>query len=135
MGYYVLDPDELDPTPDHPSDRRSVSEALDLSTLAAAVYEIEPGEQLPRTYHYHEQREELFYVLDGSLAVRTPDGTVAVDAGHLFVAEPGQPHLAHVPADANRSARVLVVGAPQYDPAKPYDPDEDGPESPSESRN
>jgi len=132
MGYHVVDPAGLDPTADHPSDRRSISETVDLTTLAAAVYEIAPGESLARTYHYHEAREELFYVLDGTLRVRTPEETYEVSAGSVFVAEPGSPHLAHVPDDATASARVLGVGAPGYDPAKPYDPDDghaDQPES------
>jgi len=123
MGYHVVDPDALDSTPDHPSERRSISDAVDLSSLAAAVYEIEPGERLARTYHYHDAREELFYVLAGTLTMRTPDERYEVPAGSVFVAEPGSPLLPHVPADAAKSARVLGVGAPGYDPAKPYDPD------------
>lgn len=126
MGYHVLDPDELASAPDHPSERRSIADAVGLSTLAAAVYDVAPGEQLPRTYHYHEQREELFAVLDGTLTVRTPEETVTVDAGEVFVAEAGQPHLAVVPDGASEPARVLGVGAPQYDPARPYDPGSDG---------
>jgi len=123
MGYHIVDPDALDSTPNHPSERRSISDAVDLSSLAATVYEIEPGERLSRTYHYHETREELFYVLAGTLTVRTPDERYEVPAGSVFVAEPGNPLLPHVPADARQSARVLGVGAPAYDPAKPYDPD------------
>lgn len=123
MGYHVVDPDALDSTPDHPSERHSISDAVDLSSLAAAVYEVEPGERLSQTYHYHEAREELFYVLAGTLTVRTPDEQYEVPAESVFVAEPASPLLPHVPADATESARVLGVGAPGYDPAKPYDPD------------
>lgn len=126
MGYHVVDPAGLDPTPDYPSDRRSISDAVGLATLAAAVYELAPGEQLPRDYHYHEGREELFYVLAGTVSVRTPDGTYEVGVDSVFVAEPGSPHLAHVPEDATEPARVLGVGAPQYDPAIPYEPGEEG---------
>jgi uncharacterized cupin superfamily protein len=125
MGYHVVDPSDLDPAPDHPSDRRSVSEAVGLSTLAAAVYEIAPGEQLPQTYHSHEVREELFYVDAGTLTVKTPEKSVVVESGQVFVAEPDSPHLAHVPEEADGPARVLGVGAPQYDPARPFDPDSD----------
>lgn len=125
MGYHVVDPADLDRSPDHPSDRRSVAEAVGLSTLAAAVYEIRPGEQLPTTYHYHENREELFFVAAGTLSIQTPDGTYAVESGELFVAEPDSPHLAHVPDDADEAATVLGVGAPQYDVARPYDPDDE----------
>lgn len=122
MGSHVLDPAEIEPTPDYPCERHGISDAVGLDSLAAATYEIAPGERLPRTYHYHDHREELFAVLEGTLTVKTPEETSVVGAGEVFVAEPGQPHLAHVPEDADGSARVLGVGAPQYDPAKRYDP-------------
>jgi uncharacterized cupin superfamily protein len=123
MGYHLLDPGALDPTPDFPSDRRSVSDACGLSTLAAAIYAVQPGEQLARAYHAHDQREELFYVVSGTLHVRTPERTFEVDSGRLFVVEPGNPILPHVPETASAPARVLGVGAPSYDPGRPYDPD------------
>ncbi len=125
MDYHVLDPTALEPTSDYPCDRRSISDAVGLGTLAAAIYEIDPGEQLARAYHYHEQREELFYVLAGSLSVQTPVETYAVEAGQVFVAEPESPHRAFVPADSAGAARVLGIGAPQFDPGRPYDPDAD----------
>jgi uncharacterized cupin superfamily protein len=119
MGYHRLDPEEIGPTPDFPCERRSVSEAADLASLAAALYTVEPGERLARTYHYHEQREELFYVLAGTLSVRTPDRTVEVARDEVFVAEPDSPLLPHVPESAAESARVLGVGAPAADPGVP----------------
>ncbi len=128
MGYHVVDPAAVEPTPDHPCDRRSITETADLNTLAAAVYELDPGEQLPRTYHYHEQREELFYVLSGSLAVETPEGTYDVEPDQVFVAEPDSPHRAYNPDDAPAPVRVLGVGAPRYDVAKPYEPERDADE-------
>lgn len=127
MGYHVLDAASLEPTPDHPCDRRSISEAVGLGTLAAAIYDIRPGEQLAQSYHYHDQREELFYVLAGTLSVRTPVETYTVEASQVFVAEPESPHLAFVPEEAGDPARVLGVGAPQFDPGRPYDPDSDSP--------
>jgi len=122
MGYHLVDPASLAPTPDYPCDRRAIHEAADLETIAAAQYTVEPGEQLAREYHVHDQREELFYVLAGTLHVRTPEGTFQVDADEVFVAEPGSPLLPHVPATAAEPARVLGVGAPAFDPGKPYDP-------------
>jgi len=127
MGYHVLDPSALPRTDDHPCDRRSVSEAVDLETLAAAVYEIAPGEQLSRTYHYHDQREELFAVLDGQLTVETPEGTYTADEGELFVSEPKSPIRPYNPDDAADPVRVLGVGAPQYDIGRPYDPSGESP--------
>jgi len=125
MGYHVLDPKELDDSPEHPCDRRSITEAVELAQLAAAVYELAPGEDLATQYHYHEQREEIFYVLAGELRVETPDETVTVPADEVFVAEPESPIRPYNPADATEATRVLGVGAPKFDIGRAYDP-EDG---------
>jgi mannose-6-phosphate isomerase-like protein (cupin superfamily) len=122
MGYHVVDPDELAATEDHPCDRRSITDAADLSTLAAAVYTVAPGEQLPQTYHYHEQREELFYVLSGTLTVETPEGEFTVEQDSVFVAEPESPIRPYNSADATSDVRVLGIGAPRYDIGRPYEP-------------
>ena len=124
MGYHHLDPADLPETPDYPCDRRGVSDAAELAVLHAATYEMEPGEQLPRTYHYHENREEAFYVAAGELHVETPDGEYVTGAGEVFVAEPDSPHRAYNPADADGPVRVFSVGAPRSDIAHPYDPAE-----------
>ena len=122
MGYHTLDPATLPPSPDHPCDRRSLTEAADLATLAAAVYTLEAGEALAQAYHYHDQREELFYVLSGSLYVETPEGEYEVPPGETFVVEPKSPIRPHNPEDADGQVRVLGVGAPKFDIGKPYDP-------------
>jgi len=124
MAYHHIDPEDLPETEDYPCDRRGISEAAELLALHAATYEMAPGEQLPRTYHYHAQREELFYVVSGTVHVETPDREYVVEAGEVFVAEPDSPHRAFTPDDAAASARVLGVGAPKSDPGLPYEPDE-----------
>lgn len=124
MDYHHVDPDDLDPTSDYPCDRRGLSDAAELAALHLAIYEMAPGEQLPRKYHYHERREEAFYVIDGTLHVETPDREFVVDAGEVFVAEPESPHRAFSPANAEGPVRVLGTGAPKSDVAHPYEPDE-----------
>lgn len=123
MGYQVIDPRTIDPTPDRPCVHRSISDAADLSAMAMNVYEVEPGEQLPLAYHYHDDQEEVFYVLSGTLSVETPDGEYVVGADEAFVAEPDSPHRAYNAEDADETARVLAVGAPSVDDVHPYDPD------------
>ena len=120
MAYHHLDPDALDPTPDYPCDRRGLSDAAELAALHLATYEMAPGEQLSRTYHYHERREEVFYVVSGRLRVETPDEEFVVEAGEVFVAEPESPHRAYNPASADGRVRVLGTGAPKSDIARPY---------------
>jgi len=125
MGYHHLDPAEMDPTPDYHCDRRDIADAAELAALHAATYEMAPGEQLPRTYHYHDRREELFYVLAGRLHVETPDYEYVVDADEVFIAEPESPHRAYTPDDADGPVHVLAAGAPKSDIAHPYDPDDE----------
>lgn len=123
VTYHHIDPMALDPTPEHPCDRRSIAAAADLSLLAAAVYRLRPGEDLATEYHSHDQREELFYVLEGTLHVETPDREHVVGPDETFVVEPKSPIRPYNPVDADDAVRVLGVGAPQYDPGKPYEPD------------
>lgn len=122
MGYHVVDPGDLEPTPDHPCDRRSITEAIGLNTLSLAVYDIDPGDELSTAYHYHEHREEAFLVVSGRLHVETPDGPFRIDPGDVFVVEPGNPHRGYNPADADGPVRVVGMGAPLFDRARPVEP-------------
>jgi uncharacterized cupin superfamily protein len=121
MGYHHVDPADLDPAPDRPSTKRSISDACGLANLAAHVYEATPGEEIPLAYHYHDEQEELFYVTEGRLRVETPEGEYSVAAGEAFVCEPESPQFAHVPSDGEPTT-ALVVGAPPVDDAHVYEP-------------
>jgi len=113
MGYHHIDPADLDPEPDRPSTMRDVSEAADLDNIGLRLYEVAPGEDVPVSgLHYHDEQEEAFYVVEGTLTVETPDREYDVEAGQFFVAEPGSPHRAHVAADAEEGATVVGIGAP-----------------------
>lgn len=122
MGYHVIDPDDLEPEPDRPSEMRYVSEAADMDRMGLRVYRVEPGEEIPLSgLHYHEEQEEAFYVLEGTLSVETPDRTYRVEQGQFFVAEPESPHRAHNAADADGDARVIGVGAPPCSDGHSYE--------------
>ncbi len=87
-------------------------------------FDAEPGEQLPLAYHYHDEQEEAFYVLSGTLHVETPERTFVVPAGDLFAVEPGNPQRAYNPEDADEAVEVLAIGAPPVrDDVHAYDPD------------
>ena len=121
MGYHHVAVEDLEPTPDRPSTQRSVSAAAGLENLSAHVYEVDPGEQIPLAYHYHDDQEELFYVVEGTLSVETPEVTYSVGADEAFAVEPESPQRAFVPEDADGPARAFVVGAPAVDDAHAYD--------------
>jgi mannose-6-phosphate isomerase-like protein (cupin superfamily) len=127
MGYHVVDPAALEQLDDRDADVRSISGAVGLDYDGAAVglrvYEAAPGQQLPLAYHYHDEQVEAFYVLEGRLHVETPEGEFVVERDEVFVAEPGNPHRAHNPTDAEGSVRVLALGAPSVDDGHAYEPD------------
>ena len=123
VSYHVIDPDHLDPTPDRDADRRAIGESAGLENVALNVYTADPGQTVPLKYHYHDEQEEAFVVLEGTLHVETPETEYTADAGEVFVAEPGSPHRAFVPEDADSGVRVVAVGAPVVDDAHAYDAD------------
>lgn len=125
MGYYHLDVDDLPPTPDRPSVQRSISDAAGLSKVAVNRYEVEPGEAIPLAYHSHDEQEEVFYVLSGTLSVETPEGDYEVGTDEAFVVDPESPQRAYNPAAAGERVVVLAVGAPAVDDARAYDPEGD----------
>ena len=123
MGYHHIRVAEVESTPDRPCVKRSISGAVGLENLGAHVYEVAPGEAIPLAYHYHDDQEELFYVVEGTLHVETPGETYAVAADEAFVVEPDSPQRAFVPEDASEGAKAFVVGAPVVDDVHPYDPE------------
>ncbi|MFB6194547.1 MAG: cupin domain-containing protein [Haloplanus sp.] len=112
MGYHVVDTDEIEPEPDRPCTLRRLSDPAGLSKMAINRFTAEPGEQLPLAYHYHDEQEEAFYVLSGTLHVETPDGTFEVGPDDLFSVDPGSPQRAYNPEDADETVDVVAVGAP-----------------------
>jgi uncharacterized cupin superfamily protein len=121
MGYHHVDPAEVNPTPDRPSVQRAISDAAGLTNVAVNRYEAEPGEAIPLAYHYHDDQEEVFYVLAGTLVVETPEETYEVDADEVFAVEPESPQYASAAADAGGTTEVLAVGAPRVNDVHPYE--------------
>lgn len=124
MGYKIVDPDEIDPLPDRPSDAYPIcgttSEENPFEYLGIRIYTPQPGEQLPTIYHYNEIQEEAFYVISGTLHVETPGEIFEVESGNFFLVEPGNPHRAFNPAEAEGPIRVLAMGAPTDDRGQIY---------------
>lgn len=125
MSYHVITPDDLESVPDRPCELRRVAEAAGFERMAANWFTAAPGEEIPLAYHYHEKQEELFYVVDGTLHVETPEETFEIPEGSLFAVEPDSPQRAHNPADADASVTTLAIGAPAVDDdARVYEPEE-----------
>ena len=121
MGYHSVDPDDIEPFEASGRDFRPIGRAIGLETLGLNHVTVPPGEQIPLQYHFHEDQEEAFYVIDGTLHVETPEREYVLESGELFVAEPESPHRAYNPQRAATSVTVLAVGAPAVDDARPYE--------------
>ena len=125
MAYRVIDPETVEPEADRESELRRLTDAVGLSNMAMNRFVATPGDQIPLMYHAHDDQEEVFYVVSGTLQVETPEQVYEVPAGSLFVAEPGSPHRAYNAEDADDPVTVLAIGAPQSQTAtREYVPDE-----------
>lgn len=78
--------------------------------IGATVWELDPGATAYK-YHFHYGEEELLIVLEGVVALRTPEGTRQLTAGEV-VSFPVGPEGAHqVVNESDAVARFLAVSA------------------------
>ncbi|MFB6094444.1 MAG: cupin domain-containing protein [Halanaeroarchaeum sp.] len=127
MGYHLVDPEDVEQFDDRPTDVRSLTGAAgydDGARLGLRIYDLAPGEQSGLKYHYHDEQVEVFYVLEGTLHVRTPEEEVVVETDQALFVDPGSPQLAFNPEDAETSTRLLAIGAPSVEDVHEYEPDE-----------
>jgi uncharacterized cupin superfamily protein len=83
------------------------------SQLGCGLYELEPGGQAA-PYHVHHGNEELLIVLDGTLELRTPNGTRSLPRGAI-VGFPAGPDGAHrVRNSSNATARYLMISTMRF---------------------
>jgi len=68
--------------------RERLGELAGAEHLGLTVYELASGQAMH--FHYHLQREELLVVLEGTLAVRTPQGWSDVAAGEVVAFPRGE---------------------------------------------
>lgn len=111
----------MEPRPDPIADTFSLSDVANFEHVGMRYNVAEPGEQVPLVYHYHEQQEEAFYVLSGTMHVETPEREYRVSAGEIFAVEAGNPHRIYVPSEAEEAVEVLSFGAPSDDIGIPYE--------------
>ena len=96
---------------------------LDLSSddTAMYLYDVEPGDSFP--YHY-EYVEEWLLVVDGTVAVRVPDGELALARGDLLRFPAGADGAHQIRNRADKTARVLLFSKASV-PAVSVYPDTD----------
>ncbi|SHH53455.1 cupin domain-containing protein [Halobaculum gomorrense] len=110
-GYRHVAVDDVANTPNPTRAKRELDEAVGASLFGCNYYEADPGERVPWGFHRHPDHEELFYVIDGELAVETPGRTYRVGADEAFFVPAGAPNRAVAAGD--EPCRFLAVGAPK----------------------
>ena len=65
MGYHHVDPADIDPAPDRPSTKRSISDACGLENLGVHRSAVAPGDEILLAYHDPDEQAELFHVIEG----------------------------------------------------------------------
>jgi len=107
---------------DKPEGRLDVAQVLGSSDLMMFVYDLEPGTS-SSPYHY-EYAEEWLLVVDGTLALRAPEGEHTLQRGDLvrFPAGPDGAHKVLNRSDA--PARTLMFSSARV-PAVSVYPDSD----------
>jgi uncharacterized cupin superfamily protein len=90
--------------------------------LTVKVYELPEGESVC-PYHY-EYEEEWLLVLDGTVALRTPDGAETLARGDLVCFAPG-PRGAHKATNAGRATARVMMFSSSRAPAVAVYPDSD----------
>lgn len=122
IGYHVVDPADLKTEPNRPSEMRYISKSTDMKNMGLRVYDVAPGKDIPLSgLHFHDEQDEVLYVVDGELSVETPEEVYSVGKGQFFIAEPKSPHRAYNDSAANTSVRVVGIGAPAVDDGHAYE--------------
>lgn len=80
----------------------------DADGLSVISERMPPGAR--ETRHRHAAARQVFFVLDGILTLRMPDGAVVLGPEQAQTVPPGVPHQAVNEGD--RDARFLVISAP-----------------------
>ena len=96
-----------------------VGEAIGSRRIGGTVYELPPGESA-WPYHYELGDEEWMIVLDGRVAVRTPEGEQELGAGDVVCFLEG-PEGAHKMVNrADETAHVLMLSTLRWPPVAVY---------------
>ncbi|WP_227356467.1 cupin domain-containing protein [Haladaptatus salinisoli] len=110
-GYEHRSLRELDANPDKPGRRWEVSPQLGIEDYNFNVAVLEPGERLSQNaYHYHDEQEEFYYVVDGRCRVEVEDGSFDAETDDVVRFDEAVPHMLHNPYVD--SCKIVAIGSP-----------------------
>lgn len=79
----------------------------DIKQCAAGFVEVKPG-NCAFSYHYHENNEEIFYIISGSGVIRTSKGEIKVKAGDAITFPSGK-QGAHVIRNDSETETLIYI--------------------------
>ena len=79
--------------------------SFDIATINGNAVRFRVMENRTANWHVHEDSDELFYVVSGTVLMDTEAGVREIQAGQLFVVPRGTRHRARV---AGRASMVVV---------------------------
>lgn len=69
--------------------------------------EVEPG-NFAYGYHYHEENEEVFYIISGNASVKTETGEKLLKAGDV-ICFPANKNGSHIIANASKTEKLVYI--------------------------
>lgn len=110
-GYEMIRVNVLPDEPSYAMHKKNVSDAVGASNVAVNVYSALPGESISLGYHRHAEQEEIFYVIEGTIAFETEQGGFWIETGEAFFVPTNAPHRCRAAGD--EMARVIAIGSPR----------------------
>lgn len=79
----------------------------DISKCSANFVEAEPG-KYAYGYHYHEENEEVFYIISGEALVKTENGDIFLKAGDV-ICFPANISGSHVISNPSKTEKLVYL--------------------------
>lgn len=112
-GWRRVSLDGAETNPEKPGERWELSSALGVDAFNFNVAILDPEDRLSRNhFHYHENQQELFYVVSGRCRVETPEGGFEMGVDEAVAFEKGEAgaHVIHNPFD--EPCKLVAIGWP-----------------------
>lgn len=79
----------------------------DIAKCSANFVEIEPG-KYAYSYHYHEENEEIFYIISGEAMIKTEKGDIHLNAGDI-ICFPANINGSHVISNPSKTEKLIYL--------------------------
>lgn len=78
-----------------------------IDRCSANFVEVEPGE-FAYGYHFHEENEEVFYIISGNAVVKTENGDINLKTGDA-IAFPANKSGSHVISNPSKTEKLIYI--------------------------